>query len=402
MDKMDFNVESYTRNELMNLFKLPDVYDEDILESSVNKKKTMVSENGDMTSFNKNRVIGFLDNARQVLLKGVAVNPNLFDLNSTPVNPQSGNHDVQIRPPAPYVDTYPSEYFPGTINPLARKINTEYLNVDSQFRENYHTTYSSNFHISLPFNIKNVVSMQLGSIELPKSYYAVSEQYKNNVFTVTFGGDTKLVVIPNGSYSHTDIISTINAILFAETTDIKFVRFEVVPQYINGNGPTRVFVDPAYVGPGTTITLNFLPSSSYTCAQLAFGWMLGFRRPLYEEQAEYISEGPISICGPKYMYLVVDDFNTSSPNSFHAAFTASVMNRNILAKVNIPQENTANTVDTVLMNSINPLVSSIRRYYGPVTLGKMQIQILDEYGRIVNFNNMDFSFCLTLQTAYDI
>jgi hypothetical protein len=32
----------------------------------------------------------------------------------------------------------------------------------------------------------------------------------------------------------------------------------------------------------------------------------------------------------------------------------------------------------------------------------MNIQLLDEYGRVVDLNNMDFSFCLTLVTAYDI
>ncbi len=399
---MDFNVENYTYKELTKVLKLPDIFDEDMLFKTVDKKKMSITEDPVISISDKSKIIGFLNNVSSVLLKNIPSNPNLFDLKNTPVNPESGNHDVQIRKPAPYLDTYPSEYFPGTINPLARKVNTEYLNVDSQFRENYHTTYSSNFHISLPFDIKNVVSMQLGSIEVPKSYYAVSEQYKNNVFTVTFDGNVKLVVIPNGSYSHTDIISTINAILSAETSDIKFVRFEVLPQYINGDGPTRVFIDPAYVGSGTTIDLNFLPSSSYTCVQLAFGWMLGFRRAVYTDETEYISEGPISISGPKYMYLVVDDFNTSSSNNFYAAFTSSVMNRNILAKVNIPRENIANTVDAVTVSTNNPTVSSIRRYYGPVNLGKMQVQLLDEYGRIVNLNSMDFSFCLTLQTAYDI
>jgi hypothetical protein len=28
--------------------------------------------------------------------------------------------------------------------------------------------------------------------------------------------------------------------------------------------------------------------------------------------------------------------------------------------------------------------------------------LLDEYGRIVDLNNMDFSFCINLTTVYDI
>jgi hypothetical protein len=32
----------------------------------------------------------------------------------------------------------------------------------------------------------------------------------------------------------------------------------------------------------------------------------------------------------------------------------------------------------------------------------MNIQLLDEYGRILDINNMDYSFCLTFKTVYDI
>jgi len=37
-----------------------------------------------------------------------------------------------------------------------------------------------------------------------------------------------------------------------------------------------------------------------------------------------------------------------------------------------------------------------------VNLQHLNVQLLDEYGRVVDLNNMDFSFCLTLTTAYDI
>jgi len=32
----------------------------------------------------------------------------------------------------------------------------------------------------------------------------------------------------------------------------------------------------------------------------------------------------------------------------------------------------------------------------------MQIQLLDEYGRVLNLNNTDYSFCLTMQMVYDL
>ena len=43
-----------------------------------------------------------------------------------------------------------------------------------------------------------------------------------------------------------------------------------------------------------------------------------------------------------------------------------------------------------------------REYFGPVTLSNLNIQLLDEYGRLLDLNNMDYSFCLTLTRLYDL
>jgi hypothetical protein len=48
------------------------------------------------------------------------------------------------------------------------------------------------------------------------------------------------------------------------------------------------------------------------------------------------------------------------------------------------------------------LVTTSRQYFGPVDIQKMQIQLLDEYGRVLDMNNMDYSFCLSFQTVYDL
>jgi hypothetical protein len=48
------------------------------------------------------------------------------------------------------------------------------------------------------------------------------------------------------------------------------------------------------------------------------------------------------------------------------------------------------------------LITYPRQYFGPVDLQKLQIQLLDEYGRIIDLNNMDYSLCLTMQSVYDL
>ena len=74
-----------------------------------------------------------------------------------------------------------------------------------------------------------------------------------------------------------------------------------------------------------------------------------------------------------------------------------MLNKNILARISL-QANTFN----VLEQSNLLITTTPRQYFGPINLSNLDIQLLDEYGRIVDLNNMDFSFCLSLITVYDL
>ena len=130
---------------------------------------------------------------------------------------------------------------------------------------------------------------------------------------------------------------------------------------------------------------------------LKFGWYLGFRNGLYVGNVNYVSEGIVNLTGPRYLYLVIDEFNNSVNNSFYSVFNSSVLNKNILARISVQ----ANTFNILEQNNLT-IVTTPREYFGPVNINAMNIQLLDEYGRIVDLNNMDFSFCLTLSIVYDL
>jgi hypothetical protein len=130
---------------------------------------------------------------------------------------------------------------------------------------------------------------------------------------------------------------------------------------------------------------------------LKFGWLLGFRNGIYTNNQNYVSEGIVDITGPRYFYLVVDDYNNSVNNNFYSAFNSSLLNKNILARISL--ENSA--VNNTFQNTLK-IIGDTREYYGPVNIQNITIQLLDGYGRIVDFNNMDYSFCLSMQTVYDI
>jgi hypothetical protein len=154
---------------------------------------------------------------------------------------------------------------------------------------------------------------------------------------------------------------------------------------------------------GTNIGLNFQANINgdddrNTPLPMKLGWLLGFRNGIYENNENYVSEGVVDLYGPRYLYLVLDDHNNSVSNSFYSAFNSSILNKNILARITVQ---TTTPFSILAQNNLN-LVSTSREYFGPVNIQHMNIQLLDEYGRIVDLNNMDFSFCLTLTTAYDI
>ena len=130
---------------------------------------------------------------------------------------------------------------------------------------------------------------------------------------------------------------------------------------------------------------------------LKFGWALGFRNGIYTNNLNYVSESVVDITGPKYVFLAIDDYNNNVSNNFYSAFNSSLLNKNILARISL-QANTFN----VLEQSNSLVTTTPRQYFGPVNIVNMNIQLLDEYGRVVDLNNMDFSFCLNLITVYDL
>jgi hypothetical protein len=99
-----------------------------------------------------------------------------------------------------------------------------------------------------------------------------------------------------------------------------------------------------------------------------------------------------------YFYLVVDDYNTSVINNFFGAFNSSVLNKNILARISTQLNTMYNQIDQNNMRAITPA----REYMGPVNLNNFTIQLLDEYGRVVNLNNMDFSFSIQITSVYNL
>jgi hypothetical protein len=316
---------------------------------------------------------------------------------STVINPSSSANLIQ-RPITPYTSSMPSEYFPGTINPLAKRILRKTVNIDTRFRENYYTTSSSNFHLELPLRLTNVVSMQLSALEFPITFYAISKAFSNNYFTIQSPPDTGiplLITVPDGNYKPDELVLWINTFLI-NTLDPYYSTIQLQADVqtgrmliglTSGTVPFTLFFALDANGNGDKI--QPLP--------LKLGWMMGFRGGLYVENTTYLSEGIIDLLGPRYLYMSVDDFHSNVDDNFYATFTHSFLNTSILARISLQ----GTPFQFVSQNNLN-LLTTPRAYFGPVDILKLHIQLLDEYGRPVQLNNMDYSFCLSFQTLYDL
>lgn len=420
----DLNIGNYKKQELEDIFQLPKNYDSNVVEMQESKLRENIAKNASIDKDVKEKTMKFLSEAKKIIINTLFSGAsNLsstidefynssYDLKEVPLDGESGTHYVEQRKKKPYLSSYPSEFFPGVINPIKKKDNLLNLNIDTRFRENYYTSQSTNFHLDLPIKLNSVLTMRVSSFEALNCFYCISKQLGNNFFTIRDTSVTPnvsvVLTVPDGNYNYSDLLNLLNNFLFQLTepqyANIKKLIFTV--NTTSGNSGTRQMIIAIQletpVSPVFSYEIDFQADSmgnydTSTPLPLKFGWICGFRNGIYTNNTSYVSEGIMDLAGPRYIYLVIDDYNNNVNNGFYSSFTSSILNKNILARISV---NAAPF--TVIHPNVIELLNYPRKYYGPVDIQKMTVQLLDEYGRILDMNNMDYSFCLTFQTVYDI
>lgn len=409
----DLNINNYSKGELAEMFELPPHYDNNIFEIKEAKIRANLMNNAEITDVVLNNTLHFLANAKDVLLNREPKNNKALNFLENLYNTQSnlkpsgildpGEHMVLARENKGYLDSFPSQFFPGVINPLKKKIRYMNLNIDSKFRDNYYSTSASNFNANLNQNIDNVLTMQLDAIELPVTFYTVSKQFDNNFFYIELPdtNEKQLVEIPGGNYNYEGLENAINNQLSIIGGVYATIIFKInITDNHNGSGQMLVGIETT--ADPFNFELNFqtdrygTENTGFSLA-LKFGWLMGFRNGKYSGNQNYVSEGIVDVLGSRYLYLVIDDYNSNVNNSFYSVFNSSLLNRNILARISLQ----GGTFGVLSQNNLN-ITTTAREYFGPVNLQNFNVQLLDTYGRLVDLNNMDFSFCLKLQMVYDI
>lgn len=286
-----------------------------------------------------------------------------------------------------------------------KETKVKHWNIDTRFRDDY-DNYSQAvngsiipwYTFSLPQPINDVKTISVNNAEIPISFFNVSTALGNNVMKV---GST-LVVIPDGFYTQTTLRTAINNKL----TGLSLV-FDISS---NGN-PYSSLRNTS----GSNITVVFSVKASNTCSFVTkagtgtadfdkfdvkskLGWLLGFRNITYTIGAgvTQISESLLDLTGPRYIYLVLDEFTNGNTNSFISPLPNSIINKNILAKITIDYSH-YNFGEVISANFTNGLlIPDVRCYNGKINLQKLKIQLVNEYGKPIHLNGLDFSFCLEM------
>ena len=418
----DLNIKNYTTKELEELFELPLNYDESIVEIHETKMRQNILSDKSILSSTKNNTMSFIGDVKKVLISYIKdkkpfggldnlakTYQNVYNLDkslqkSDTIN--SGSTNIIKQPNTPYGQSMPSEFYQGTINPLNKRILRQNINIDTRFRENYYTSNASNFHVNLPIRLTQVVSLQLSAMEMPTTFYVISKVFGNNFFVLEISGlDPLIVTIPDGNYDYLALQNYINNYLTTVATGAyQNINCLVDINTPGGLGPSAGSGKMIFGSTSGTqaFSINFLVDrygneDRQTPLPLKLGWLMGYREGYYENAYTYPSEGVVNLIGPRYIYLVVDDFNNNVNDGFYGAFTSSILNKNILARISLQ----GSVFNVLSQNNFN-LLTTPRQYFGPVDIQKLQVQLLDEYGRILDLNNMDYSFCLSFQTVYDL
>jgi len=317
------------------------------------------------------------------------------------------------------VNTFNSNLKYGDMNPLLRKSYKQLININSRFRKNYSTTLSTNFGHILPAPIKKVVSMKVADVILPNMVYTISNRLGSDNFKISYDSSdiSNIIVIPNGSYGPHEMVEIVNNILSINFNDISLNYNEIDGKMSFSSSGALFALDFTY---NESLCDDLLPvTTNLYKDQMTLGWLLGFRKDYnyntpdnnvicqpyfkcgsynptiidysYMGSNIYDAEGLYDSQGSRYFLLSVNDYQNNHNIVLVSPFQEETLaHGNLLAKFSSECSNNSSKEHTE------------RIYFGPTNISKLEIILYDEFGRIVDLNNSDYSFTLELEVLYDL
>ena len=388
-DNLDLNIHNYNTEDLESFLNLKEGYTEDDVDKKTSEFSSKISNVNDKKL--KDKLSEFVKKARTILTTNKKQN-RLTDAGDTFII-KEGKYPVTN-----YVQqVYQTDIAKGDITRLKKKTTTTTFCLNTLFRDS-NSNSATDCIYSLPYQIRDVVSIDLRSMELPQSIFLFSNSNNSNtIYFKEYMGNEGLVVFPEGNYPNVEgnkleAVDTMmtTAINQALNSGTRFtVTLNPANNQINISNSTYNF-DMYILYPGTNSNLS-----------LTMGWILGFRKVAYKGQMSYNTESIYNVNPAEYLYLELNDYNVpQAASKVIGLFAESYLDKNILAKVLYPYKQDYTSYYVVTYNKSH-LIGGLRDYFGPTNLQRFGIRLLNKYGEVVNLNGLSFSFTLELTVLYE-
>ena len=261
----------------------------------------------------------------------------------------------------------------GVSKPLKERI----ISIDTKFRKDI---FNFNADINLTFGekITEIRSIEVDSVDIPMTFFNINAD--NNNFNIVKSAFAHTISIAPGFYVNIAAVATaINAEMVAIGSG-----FSVSDISLNLSSNKSVFSTTS-----DTFDISFNGSSG-------LGWLLGFRGNSYSinnSAKKVTSEGVGLLKYPRHIFVALNEFsNSSNMNAFYVPGSNSNLNKNIIARVSVPDTGFGTTITASHSNGL--LVSEVRKYLEKVNIQKMNVQLLDDAGNVIDLNGGDFLITL--------
>jgi hypothetical protein len=464
-ENLDLNVNNYTTKDLLKILDLYDdddggdngdnddngdnilnsISNEDIIEKTNQYINKFSNENDpEMESFfteiqnslisAKNGYEDNIDKYSNTITQPEKLKFNRYEVTSNQIdNGENSNNPVIVPETQNVVNTFAPSEVRGNINPLLKNTYSCFINIDSKYRQFSNSNLDTKFTLDLSAPLKNLLSLQLYSYQIPISWYVINSNIGNTCFWIEDPSTNTVVSvsIEPGNYTPDSLVRELN-------TKILTAGFHNFPQtpftYDNGKGKVILkLFGGTYSKRGVdiftiTITTNIIffdfdfklecniPTCGFklpTYINNTLGWILGFRNAIENVNIlENVPNALLDINGPRYLILVIDDFKQNHINNNLISITEydnnlkipSYYNNNLPYSCVNPSSNSKsirNVINEDINSKLDITYSSIQNILPSVPRILTQSQIYT-INQIIKNNKKNGSFYPKAPTNSDV
>ena len=457
---LDLNIDHYDIADLETFFHLTSPYTQNDVQQKEHEIRTLLLSSGHIAKHFQRDLILFLEEGKTQLLTQLVQEKAHTTIPPTypppvphtyPVPPAqipTREQDVITRPRTEFQYQQSSDFFEGKLNPINTRILKQALSIDTRLYDQ--SKSNTEYILSLPNKISKVVSLECISFEItsqslfnisaslgnhrimmtihtskPTTYGTVDPSLRPPILPAPNDGQPTLLkdppptsqqpvlqeniilpvetnkkayvhtyIVPDGHYTIDTLLETLNAIS-KTVDDTPFVLLEWKQDPLDSK-KTIVALNEnefrQYEETIESVTMSLYETNvdvkqSFT----SLGYLLGFTNYVYQAQTNYMSNIPANVhAALPYFYLSIEDYQNRSIVSFPPAFSQMSMASSQLARISLNHKT----------NEVK-MVSIPRKYFGPIDVNRLQIRLMDPYGKNVNIHT-NFSFCLLFDTLYDL